>query len=109
VFLHGGRTATGLDVNTCLRDAVDRGAGEILLTSMDRDGHTSGFDRELTAAVRSRVTVPVIASGGAGAADHFADILEVTDAALAASVFHFSTVSVDAVKDAVAARGMVVR
>ena len=97
VFTRGGRQAESLNAVEWATTVESLGAGEILLTSMDRDGHTSGFDRELTAAVRSRVTVPVIASGGAGAADHFADILEVADAALAASVLHFSTVSVDAV------------
>jgi cyclase len=76
---------------------------------MDCDGQTTGFDIALTAAVRARVRVPVIASGGAGTADHFADVLDVADAALAASVFHFGTISVDTVKRAVAARGMVVR
>jgi len=109
VFTRGGRQVESLDAVEWAATVESLGAGEILLTSMDRDGHTSGFDRELTAAVRSRVRLPVIASGGAGEASHFADVLEVADAALAASVFHFATVSVDEVKRAVAARGMVVR
>jgi imidazole glycerol-phosphate synthase subunit HisF len=109
VFTRGGRQAETLDASDWAATVESLGAGEILLTSMDRDGHTTGFDRELVTAVRSRVNVPVIASGGAGEAEHFAEILEVADAALAASVFHFATVSVNEVKRAVAARGMVVR
>jgi cyclase len=109
VFTRGGRQAEALDAVEWAATAESLGAGEILLTSMDRDGRTTGFDCQLTAAVRAGVRVPVIASGGAGSAEHFADVLEVADAALAASVFHFQTVSVDAVKRAVATRGLVVR
>lgn len=109
VFTRGGRQAEELDVLEWATTVESLGAGEILLTSMDRDGQTTGFDIALTAAVRARVCVPVIASGGAGTADHFADVLDVADAALAASVFHFATLSVDEVKRAVATRGMVVR
>jgi cyclase len=109
VFTRGGRQAEELDVLEWAATVESLGAGEILLTSMDCDGQTTGFDIALTAAVRARVRVPVIASGGAGTADHFADVLDVADAALAASVFHFGTISVDTVKRAVAARGMVVR
>lgn len=109
VFTRGGRQAEALDVVDWAVAAESLGAGEILLTSMDRDGRTDGFDRALTAAVRERLRIPVIASGGAGTAEDFADVLEVADAALAASVFHFATLSVREVKGAVAARGMVVR
>jgi len=109
VFTRGGRQAEPLDAVEWAVAVESRGAGEILLTSMDRDGQSSGFDCDLTAAVRSRVGIPVIASGGAGTAEHFADVLEVADAALAASVFHFATLTVDEVKRAVAARGLVVR
>lgn len=109
VFTRGGRRAEDLDALEWAATAESLGAGEILLTSMDRDGRTTGFDCRLTAAVRSRVGVPVIASGGAGSAEHFADVLETADAALAASVFHFGTLSVEAVKRMVAARGLVVR
>lgn len=109
VFTRGGRRAEDLDALDWAVTAESLGAGEILLTSMDCDGRTTGFDCRLTAAVRARVGVPVIASGGAGSAEHFADVLETADAALAASVFHFRTVTVDAVKRAVSSRGMVVR
>jgi cyclase len=109
VFTRGGRRAEDLDALEWAATAESLGAGEVLLTSMDCDGRTTGFDCRLTAAVRERVRVPVIASGGAGSAEHFADVLETADAALAASVFHFETVAVEAVKRAVAARGMVVR
>jgi cyclase len=109
VFTRGGRQAEALDVVDWAMTVESLGAGEILLTSMDRDGQTDGFDCALTAAVRERVRIPVIASGGAGTADDFADVLEIADAALAASVFHFATLSVREVKDAVSARGLVVR
>ena len=109
VFTRGGRRAEDLDALEWAATAESLGAGEVLLTSMDCDGRTTGFDCRLTAAVRERVRIPVIASGGAGSAEHFADVLETADAALAASVFHFETVAVEAVKRAVAARGMVVR
>jgi cyclase len=109
VFTRGGRQPEALDVVDWAMTVESLGAGEILLTSMDRDGQTDGFDCALTAAVRERVRIPVIASGGAGTADDFADVLEMADAALAASVFHFATLSVREVKDAVSARGLVVR
>ena len=85
------------------------GAGEILLTSMDADGMKNGFDLSLTAAVRQSVQLPVIASGGAGTVQHFADVLSTADAALAASVFHFGTFSIEEVKSCVRIAGMVVR
>jgi cyclase len=91
VFVSGGRKATGLRVLDWAREAEERGAGEILLTSMDTDGMRSGFDCELTAMVSEAVQIPVIASGGAGTAGHFVDVFRAgkADAALAASIFHF--------------------
>ncbi len=91
VFVNGGRKATGLRVVDWAREAEERGAGEILLTSMDTDGMRSGFDCELTAMVSAAVQIPVIASGGAGSAAHFAEVFGRgrADAALAASIFHF--------------------
>lgn len=93
VFVAGGRTATGKRALAWAREAEDRGAGEILLTSMDRDGTGAGFDCELTAAVAGSVSIPVIASGGAGNAQHFIEVFTAgrADAALAASIFHFAT------------------
>jgi cyclase len=91
VYLAGGRIATGIDAVEWARQAESRGAGEILLTSMDCDGTRSGFDCPLTAAVAKAVNIPVIASGGAGSGDHFVDVFKAgcADAALAASIFHF--------------------
>jgi cyclase len=111
VVIHGGRTPTGLDVVAWAEEAVARGAGEILLTSMDRDGTRDGFDLELTRAVSSAVDVPVIASGGAGTLDHLADgVLEGgADAVLAASIFHFGEHTVAEAKAVMAARGITVR
>jgi imidazole glycerol-phosphate synthase subunit HisF len=93
VFVAGGRTATGKKALAWAREAEERGAGEILLTSMDRDGTGAGFDCELTAAVAGSVSIPVIASGGAGSAQHFVEVFSAgkADAALAASIFHFNT------------------
>ncbi len=111
VFTHGGRQATGLDVVEWARKMQHMGAGELLLTSMDRDGTKSGFDLELTRAVAEAVDVPVIASGGVGTLDHFAaGILEgKADAVLAASVFHYGELSVRQVKEYMARRGIEVR
>ena len=109
VFTKGGRQAEELDVIEWAQQAEQLGAGEILLTSMDTDGVQTGFDLALTSAVRSAVRVPVIASGGAGALDDFTAILKVTDAALAASVFHFGTLSIAEVKAHVAQSGIAVR
>jgi len=111
VFTHGGRQATGLDVVEWARKMQHMGAGELLLTSMDRDGTKSGFDLELTRAVAAAVDVPVIASGGVGTLDHFAaGILEgKADAVLAASVFHYGELSVRQVKEYMATRGIEVR
>src|SRR5262249_8570044 len=91
VFISGGRTPTARDTVAWAREAEQRGAGEILLTSMDRDGTRAGFDLELTAAVSAAVQIPVIASGGAGTVEHFAEVFTRgrADAALAASIFHF--------------------
>lgn len=111
VFLHGGRTPTGTDAVEWARQAEQRGAGEILLTSMDRDGTRDGYDLELTRAVREAVRVPIIASGGAGSAEHLVEAVEQTgvDAVLAASIFHFRTHSIQEVKKTMANRGLSVR
>jgi len=111
VFTHGGRKATGLDVLDWARRMVDYGAGEILLTSMDRDGTKDGFDLALTRAVCDAVSIPVIASGGVGNLDHLADgILEGhADAVLAASIFHFGEYTVTQAKRRMAERGIEVR
>ena len=111
VFTHGGRTATGLDVIDWAARVTALGAGEILLTSMDRDGTKSGFDLALTRAVAEAVSVPVIASGGVGTLDHLADgVIEgKADAVLAASIFHFGEFSIGAAKQHMAARGIEMR
>ena len=109
VYTKGGRQAEQMDVIEWAQNAEQLGAGEILLTSMDADGVQAGFDLPLTSAVREAVRVPVIASGGAGALEDFSAILKVADAALAASVFHFGTFSIDEVKQYVAHAGIVVR
>lgn len=111
VYIHDGRTATGLDVLEWVRKAVTLGAGEILLTSMDADGTQDGFDLDLTRAVAEEVPVPVIASGGAGKLEDFYRVLTEgkADAALAASVFHYGTFRIKEVKDYLSRRGVVVR
>ncbi|WP_147534060.1 imidazole glycerol phosphate synthase subunit HisF [Bacillus marasmi] len=111
VFTHGGRNATGWEVIAWAKEAVSRGAGEILLTSMDCDGEKSGFDLALTKAVSEAVQVPVIASGGAGNAEHFEEAFKQgkADAALAASIFHYKETSVAEVKGFLRERGVVVR
>jgi cyclase len=111
VFTYGGRKATGLDVVDYARDVVARGAGEILLTSMDQDGAKTGYDVALLKAVSSAVGVPVIASGGAGNAQHMIDAVKQggADAVLAASIFHFGELSIGEVKAAMAAAGVPVR
>ena len=107
---HGGTRATGRDLVEWVREAVDRGAGEVLLTSMDHDGTRAGFALEMLRAVTAAVPVPVIASGGAGESEHFADAFEAgAAAALAASVFHFGVLDISAVKEACAARGFPMR
>jgi len=111
VFTYGGRRDTGLDAVEYAAEAVRRGAGEILLTSMDRDGARTGYDLELLAAVNSAVSVPVIASGGAGSVQHMIDAVKVghADAVLAASVFHFGDLTIGETKDAMAAAGIPIR
>jgi cyclase len=111
VFTHGGRRGTGLDVVAWARQVVALGAGEILLTSMDRDGTRSGFDLALTRAVADAVPVPVIASGGVGGLDDLADGVEYggAEAVLAASIFHFGEHTVAEAKRCMAARGIEVR
>ena len=110
VTTHGGRTSAGLDAIAWVREAVERGAGEILLNSMDADGTTDGFDRELIRAVKSVVDVPVIASGGAGSVAHFVEAAKAgADAVLAASVFHYQTLTIAEVKAGLAAAGFAVR
>jgi cyclase len=111
VYTHGGRTPTGLDAVGWARRVVELGAGEILLTSMDRDGTQGGYDLDLTAAISEAVPVPVIASGGAGITSHLYEALAVgkADAVLAASVFHYGTYSVRDVKRYLADRGLPMR
>ena len=110
VTTHGGRVGTGIDAVDWARRATELGAGEILLNSMDADGTTVGFDLELIRAVRAVVTVPVIASGGAGTLAHFAPAVDAgADAVLAASVFHFGTLRIGQVKGALRGAGHPVR
>ncbi|WP_333877809.1 imidazole glycerol phosphate synthase subunit HisF [Methylobacter sp.] len=111
IFTHGGRKPTGIDAIAWAKRMVDYGAGEILLTSMDRDGTREGFDLPLTRAISEAVTVPVIASGGVGNLDHLADgIIEgKADAVLAASIFHFAEYTIEQAKQHMASRGIEVR
>jgi cyclase len=111
VFTHGGRKATGIDAIAWAKRMADYGAGEILLTSMDRDGTKSGFDLELTRAISDAVEIPVIASGGVGTLDHLVDGVRLgrADAVLAASIFHFGEFTVRAAKERMAAAGIPVR
>lgn len=111
IFTHGGRNPTGINAVEFAKDVVRRGAGEILLTSMDCDGVKTGYDIELTRAVAEAVNVPVIASGGAGNAEHMAEAAKEgkASAVLAASIFHFGEVTIDEVKDALANVGLPVR
>ena len=111
VYKHGGRLDTGLDVLEWVKKADSLGAGEILLTSMDCDGTKAGYDNELTAAVADLVSIPVIASGGAGTKEHFYDALTEgkADAALAASLFHYKELEIADLKDYLAGRGVPVR
>ena len=111
VYIHGGRTPTGKDAVSWAQEGEKLGAGEILLTSMDRDGTKEGYDLELTRAIAEAVSIPVIASGGIGALEHFYDGLTAgkADAALAASVFHYRELSVAQVKTYLRGRGVPVR
>ncbi|WP_454083584.1 imidazole glycerol phosphate synthase subunit HisF [Georgenia sp. Marseille-Q6866] len=110
VTTHGGRRGTGIDAVAWAVEAAERGAGEILLNSIDADGTEDGFDIEMLTAVRGRVGVPLIASGGAGSAEHFTEAAQAgADAVLAASVFHFGTLTVHDVKAAMRDAGVAVR
>jgi len=110
VTTHGGRRGTGVDAVDWAHRAVELGVGEVLLNSMDADGTTAGFDLQMITDVRARVSVPLIASGGAGTVEHFVEAARAgADAVLAASVFHFGTLTVGQVKDALRAAGVVVR
>lgn len=111
VFLNGGRTPTGIDAVEWARKAAELGAGEILLTSMDRDGHRDGYDIRLTRAVADSVNIPVIASGGAGSLEHLREALTEggADAVLAASIFHFGEFTISDAKRYLSERGILVR
>jgi len=111
VYIHGGRTATGRDAVQWAREGAERGAGEILLTSMDRDGTKDGFDVPLTGAVAESVKVPVVASGGCGSVAHMAEVLTegAASAALAASLFHFGEIRIPEAKAQLCAAGVEVR
>jgi imidazole glycerol-phosphate synthase subunit HisF len=111
IFTHGGRTPTGIDAIAFAKQVTDLGAGEILLTSMDRDGTKSGFDNELTRAVADAVTIPVIASGGVGNLDHLVEGITEghASAVLAASIFHFGTHSIAEAKRHMAEAGIAIR
>lgn len=111
VFTHGGRTPTGLDAIAWAREVADRGAGEILLTSMDADGTKDGYDIELTRAISEAIPIPVIASGGAGNLEHLYEALSdgAADAVLAASIFHFGEYTIGEAKSFLAKQGVCVR
>lgn len=110
VFIHGGRTPTGLEAVAWAKRVQELGAGEIVLTSMDADGTKNGYDLEMLAAVTKAVTIPVVASGGAGHPQHLLEAFEVgADAALAASIFHYNEFSIPVTKRYLAERGIVVR
>jgi cyclase len=111
VHIHGGRTPTGLDAVSWSQQVQQLGAGEIVLTSMDCDGTKDGYDIEITRAVSENVTIPVVASGGAGCPDHLADAIlkGKADAALAASIFHFGEYTIRQTKEVMRDRGVPVR
>ena len=111
VYTHGGRTPAGRDAVAWAREAVERGAGELLVTSMDRDGHRTGYDLELLRAIRGAADAPIVASGGAGAPAHLYDALTAggADAVLAASIFHFGTHGIASLKRYLADRGVPMR
>jgi len=111
VLTHGGRKGTGIDAVAWAKQAVALGAGELLVTSWDQDGHRSGYDLSLTCAISEQVMVPVIASGGAGHLDHLYQALLIgkADAVLAASIFHYRTYSIREAKEYLAEKGVPVR
>src|SRR4029453_14514735 len=111
VHINGGRVPTGLEAVPWAREVERLGAGEIVLTSMDADGTKDGYDLEITAAVASAVSIPVVASGGAGRPEHLADAVTIgrADAALAASIFHFGEYTIEQTKRVMAERGIPVR
>lgn len=111
IYIHGGRTPTGIEARNWIREMVERGAGEVLLTSMDHDGTKNGFAVDFTREISRMVEVPVIASGGAGTMEHFADVLGngEADAALAASLFHFREMEIRDLKQYLRGRGIAVR
>ena len=111
VCTYGGRKPTGIDALEWIKQAVEMGAGEILLTSWDADGHQAGYDNELNRAVSEMVNVPVIASGGAGTLEHLYEALAVgkADAVLAASIFHYREYSIKQVKEYLAGKGIPIR
>jgi len=111
VHINGGRVGTGLEAVSWARQVEDLGAGEIVLTSMDADGTRDGYDLEITAAVSQAVSIPVVASGGAGKPEHLADAIQLghADAALAATIFHFGQYTIEQTKQVMAARGIPVR
>ena len=109
VYINGGRVRTDIDAIEWAKEAEKRGAGEILLTSMDKDGTKSGYDVELTKRVCEAVNIPVIASGGAGKMEDFSEILEYADAALAASLFHFKEIEIEELKDYLESKNIPVR
>jgi cyclase len=111
VHINGGRVPTGREAVKWAREVEQLGAGEIVLTSMDRDGTKDGYDIEITSAVSQAVGIPVVASGGAGCPEHLADAIELgkADAALAASIFHFGQYSIAETKQIMASRGIPVR
>jgi imidazole glycerol-phosphate synthase subunit HisF len=111
VYTHGGRRPTGIDAVEWAKDVVARGAGELLVTSMDTDGHLSGYDNAMLRAISEAVTVPVVASGGAGGPEHMVEALTEgkADAVLAASIFHFGTYSIRQVKEHLRSAGIPVR
>ncbi|HJM74815.1 MAG TPA: imidazole glycerol phosphate synthase subunit HisF [Dehalococcoidia bacterium] len=111
IYTHGGRTPTGRDAVEWAREAVDRGAGELLVTSMDTDGHQTGYDLPLLRSISDEVEVPIIASGGAGKPEHLYDALTEggADAVLAASIFHFGTYDISTLKEYLSDRGIPMR
>lgn len=109
VYINGGRVRTDIDAIEWAKEAEKRGAGEILLTSMDKDGTKSGYDIELTKRVCEAVNIPVIASGGAGKLEDFSEVLEYSDAALAASLFHFKEIEINELKDYLESKNIPVR